>query len=597
MGVMSSFFKKLRGISLPLKVFTGAVVVALAVIFLVISLLRTSLEEAFESQLNTLLDEKAFQHRVRFSRSIESYYYAAKLLSAQHSAIHYLEEISPPVSDTPIHIKGRLPEWLVSFPSLRPFITPQYAFLFDSSGHMLEYYQGWPVAPPAELISLSKINLLQVTGQTHIVTIKEVPYLLAAEQILNDRQEPLGILLISTPLDESFMITSNGPATGWNLVALIDDKSGRVLSSNSQEMIGRGKNLDALEVHHMFNEPKFLALGGMELNFRFASLVSRGDVDRLAEGVLEKEWAAQLIVAIVYMGPFLIIIYWLTRRILRLTAKVEAFSVDTLGNGVQPSHAVVGDQLDILEQRFHHLTIDIKKRTSQLETANHELEAFAYSVSHDLRAPLRSIDGFSQALEEDYDDQFDQTGHDYLKRVRKAAQRMGTLIDEMLMLSRVSRSEIKESKVNLSPIAESVVQELAQSQPNRHVEVRICEGLNVIGDEGLLRVLMTNLLDNAWKFTSKNDDALIEFGVADGKDRELSDVSSKPVFFVRDNGVGFDRNFAGKIFDAFQRLHRDVDFPGTGVGLATVQRIINRHDGSIWADSEIGKGATFYFSI
>lgn len=235
-----------------------------------------------------------------------------------------------------------------------------------------------------------------------------------------------------------------------------------------------------------------------------------------------------------------------------------------------------------LEQR-------VIERTRQLEAANKELEAFSYSVSHDLRAPLRSIDGFSQALLEDYSGVLDAQGKDYLARVRSASQRMSQLIDDMLVLSRVSRREMKRSSVDLSALAKIIASDLAITQPQRQVEFNIAPGLKVHGDAELLRAMLENLIGNAWKFTSTRQSAKIEFGVME--------LDGKTSYFVRDNGVGFDMAYVSKLFQAFQRLHLQTEFPGTGIGLATVKRIINRHGGRIWADSEIGKGATFYFNI
>ncbi|MCE8425177.1 MAG: PAS domain S-box protein [Candidatus Methanoperedens sp.] len=231
----------------------------------------------------------------------------------------------------------------------------------------------------------------------------------------------------------------------------------------------------------------------------------------------------------------------------------------------------------------------ITERTRQLEAANKELEAFSYSVSHDLRAPLRSIDGFSQALLEDYGGVLDAQAKDYLTRVRSASQRMSQLIDDMLVLSRVTRREMKRSAVDLSALANMIAAELLKAQPQRRVEFNISPGLVVNGDAELLRAMLENLLGNAWKFTSTRQSATIEFGV--------KDIDGKPSYFVHDNGVGFDMAYASKLFQAFQRLHLQTDFPGTGIGLATVKRIINRHGGRIWAESEAGKGATFYFNL
>jgi signal transduction histidine kinase len=234
------------------------------------------------------------------------------------------------------------------------------------------------------------------------------------------------------------------------------------------------------------------------------------------------------------------------------------------------------------EQETHRLN-------AQLEAANRELEAFSYSVSHDLRAPLRGIDGFSQALLEDYADKVDGQGKDYLRRVREASQHMAQLIDDLLNLSRVSREEIQREEVDLSAMARTIATELRKSQPERRVEFVIANGLVANADERLLRVAMENLLENAWKFTGKHAQATIEIGV--------TQVDGEQVFYVRDNGAGFDMAYADKLFGTFQRLHGRTEFPGTGIGLATVQRIVHRHGGRPWAKGGVGKGATFYFTL
>jgi PAS domain S-box-containing protein len=245
-----------------------------------------------------------------------------------------------------------------------------------------------------------------------------------------------------------------------------------------------------------------------------------------------------------------------------------------------------------LEQR-------VIERTAQLEATNRELEAFAYSVSHDLRAPLRSIDGFSLAILEDYGDRLDAIGQDYLQRVRVATQRMDQLINDLLTLSRLTRGTLTYEPVNLSHLAEEVFIELHATEPDRHVS--FCPEPQVIvqGDARLLRIALENLLDNAWKFTREQTDAKITFGTMPanniGPDETLE--GDQPVYFIRDNGAGFDIAYADKLFGAFQRLHTEDEFEGTGIGLATVQRIIHRHGGRIWAEGEVDQGATFYFTL
>jgi signal transduction histidine kinase len=230
----------------------------------------------------------------------------------------------------------------------------------------------------------------------------------------------------------------------------------------------------------------------------------------------------------------------------------------------------------------------VKERTSQLEAINKELEAFSYSVSHDLRAPLRSIRGFSEVLLERYCKQLDPTGQEFLRRACQSSQQMETLIEDLLKLSRVSRSELQRQKVNLSHIAESLAADLKKADPQRDVELVIEPGLQARGDERLLRVAMDNLLRNAWKFTGKQPRAKIEVGSSKGPPQ---------AFFVRDNGAGFDMTYSSRLFGVFQRLHTVSEFPGTGVGLATVQRIISRHGGRVWATGKVDRGATFYFTL
>lgn len=235
-----------------------------------------------------------------------------------------------------------------------------------------------------------------------------------------------------------------------------------------------------------------------------------------------------------------------------------------------------------LEQR-------VLERTAELERANNELEAFSYSVSHDLRTPLRAIDGFSQALVEDYSQVLDATAADYLQRVRQAAQRMGQLIDDLLKLARVSRSDLMIESVNLSELAGQIVTELQRQYPKLPMTAHITSGLQVQADARLLRIVLENLLGNAWKYCSKVEQPRVELG--------MREQDGQACFFIEDNGVGFDMAYADKLFGAFQRLHDAKDYPGTGVGLATVQRIVHRHGGRLWAQAEPGQGAVFYFTL
>ena len=278
-------------------------------------------------------------------------------------------------------------------------------------------------------------------------------------------------------------------------------------------------------------------------------------------------------------------------------ASALASNADRLARGLPPEPLPVGeDEIGLVDARLRAAArllrrrdMDLHERTTQLEIANRELEAFSYSVSHDLRAPLRAIDGFSEALEIDCGDELSEGARDSLRRVRAAAGRMSTLIDELLNLSRLSRMELQRTPVDLGESAAAILADLAKRCPQRAVDLQIASGLVAEADPEMVRIALQNLIDNAWKYTGKTAGARIEVGA--------SPNGAGRVFHVRDNGAGFDMAHATRLFGAFQRLHHDRDFEGTGIGLAIVHRIISRHGGRIWAEGAVGEGATFYFTL
>jgi signal transduction histidine kinase len=328
------------------------------------------------------------------------------------------------------------------------------------------------------------------------------------------------------------------------------------------------------------------------------------DASLLTRHAAERIEAAQNRMLLVIVGGLVLIALttaggaWLIRRdVLQPVARLEQATREIAsGNWTFRLPVDRADEIGQLSRHFNAMTRALRESFHQIEhsnqelsSLNRELEAFSYSVSHDLRAPLRSMDGFSLALLEDYGERLDDEGRDYLQRIRAASQRMGRLIDDLLGLSRVTRAELNLRPVDLSAMAREIADTLDRQQPGRKVRWEIEDGIVVQADRALLHVALQNLLENAWKFTGKTDSPVIRVG-AKLKESQLEVV-------VADNGAGFDMAYSSRLFGAFQRLHHEAEFPGTGIGLATVQRILRRHGGEIWVDAAQGRGASFHFTL
>jgi len=362
--------------------------------------------------------------------------------------------------------------------------------------------------------------------------------------------------IIDSALDAIVTMDENGLITGWNV------RAEAVFGWSAAEVIGHSMSTTIIPPQHREAHQRglarFLSAGeGPILNQRLeiTALHRNGD-----------EFPVELAVTPIRLSSswlFSAFIRDITQR-RRAEAEIRKLNAE-------------------LEER-------VKQRTAQLEAANKELETFSYSVSHDLRAPLRGIDGFSQALLEDCGDKLDDNGKKHLDRIRNASQHMGELVDDLLKLSRLTRSDVWYELVDLSRLAEMIATELRNAEPDRQAEFIIQKELKASGDRRLLQVVLENLVNNAWKFTSQIPHARIEFGA-------LKQAPNEVVYFLRDNGAGFDMVYVHKLFAAFQRLHGVADFPGNGIGLATVQRIVQRHGGRVWAEAMVGQGATFYFTL
>jgi signal transduction histidine kinase len=544
---------------------------------------RLMMRDVFKVHLSELLSHQAEEDRKTFDSYVRAYGRAAVLIASQKSFIDYMEEKRWFVSEADgITYYKSPPPWSPRSSVLRALVHVRFAQLLDGEGRVREVYQGMPGPLPQSLLEPTDLMRRMSHTQSFMTRIDGLPYLIASVSTKGG-----ATLMLASPLDEEFLITAQSPSAKGHVMALVEGEPGRVLASNRPDLLPAGTGLDTLKDRYLITGKGFFDYGVADIDVGLFSFIPTAEIDSMIVSIMARERLHHSLKGIILLASFALIMLWVTRRIGRLGGRVTEFSSEALGTLPQGSER--GDQMDILEERFQSLTEEVSRRTTQLEAVNRELEAFSYSVSHDLRAPLRAIDGFSQAVLDDYADRLDETGRDYLRRVREGSGKMLRLIEDMLALSRLSRAEMHRETVDLSAVAREVSKELYRGRPERRVRFVIAEGVKAEGDARLLRVVLENLLGNAWKFTGRHGSARIEFG------REVSD--GKVVCFVRDDGAGFDPAHADRLFGVFQRLHSAEEFEGTGVGLATVQRIIQRHGGGVWAEGAVERGATFYFTL
>jgi signal transduction histidine kinase len=386
--------------------------------------------------------------------------------------------------------------------------------------------------------------------------------------------------------------------------AVVLDKDGHLFADYRRDLGAPAPVLAAAPVaEHRFTDDFLVVSHPIDFEgARIGTVVIQSDLTEVRERVVR-----YLVIAALVLAGSLLAAIAISRRVhktiagpilqLAVTAKIVSDEKDYSVRAATDSN----DEVGVLARGFNEMLAQIQSQNAELQASQallerrvqertKELEAFSYSVSHDLRAPLRGIDGFSQALLEDYPGKvLDDKGAHYLKRVRANTQRMGELIDDLLQLSRVTRADLVRKPIDVGVLAEKVAGDLQGRDPERRVQFRIEKGLAADADAHLVTIVLENLMGNAWKFTSRKEETVIEVGRDGG--------NGDPVFFVRDNGAGFDMTYADKLFGVFQRLHSDKDFEGTGIGLATVQRIVGRHGGRIWAEGRVGTGATFFFTL
>ncbi len=460
----------------------------------------------------------------------------------------------------------------------------------------------------AELLVLSLVGLVYVTSFSVEVDRRIETQVQLPGRLMND-----GVLALDSIADESIMLELVGEELlrgmvvgldhnvyysldssdlGQN-IADIEDVNGEMFSLGNASQIMRYTNdaLECVSVLYALDKvtPRFfvyIVVGTSQSNLskiQYTQMFVIGSI------------ATFLVTSLIISYSFKSIILNRLVEIVTVVSKLQNGDVTARIENPQSSDELgflqrqVNVMISELQKYQENMEVIVEERTVQLQALNEEITAFSYSVSHDLRSPLRSIDGFSKQLLEKYSDKIDAVGQDYLKRVRASAVRMGYLIDDILMLSQLSLTNLTTSKVDLSSIVRKIITQYKLDEPSRNVECIIGNNLIVEVDERLLTQVLENLLSNAWKFTSKNDSAIIEFGE--------TERDGKRFFYLKDNGVGFDMKYKDQLFKPFHRLHKKEDFEGTGIGLAIVKRIISKHGGIVWVEGELLKGATFFFSL
>ncbi|HMN01868.1 MAG TPA: ATP-binding protein [Geobacter anodireducens] len=460
-----------------------------------------------------------------------------------------------------------------------------------------------------------------IVGDLHTSKLFRRPTVMIAGPVFDDRSRQVGVVGIPIDLNaiSTYLGTSTRRLADNSDILVLDRRGGILIDTRSPERIGRNIAETALKCPEEALTSGFTTVcrgsDGIERIISVANVGSHGwhalvsmplsEARSFALLVSRKALSAALIAGIIAMFPAV----RLVRSILgSLRELVAAMGEVERGNLTYKLHFSARDELETIASSFNAmarrlraseetltaLNADLEERvhqrTADLEVMNRELESFSYSVSHDLRAPLRHLAGFSEALLEDYADRLDGNGRHCLERINGASRRLSQMIDAMLELSRLSRGQVQRERIDLGAMARDILDELRGAEPQRRVTVKIHDAMKAEGDARLVRVVMENLVGNAWKYSrTRRDEALIEVGTR----RE----EEGPVHYVRDNGVGFDMTYADRLFAPFQRLHREEEFEGTGVGLATVQRIVHRHGGRVWAEATPGEGATFFFTL
>lgn len=453
----------------------------------------------------------------------------------------------------------------------------------------------WPLArsiTTGELVTQEEISILRGDGTLGVILVNSTP--------IRDRQGKIiaGVVMFNDiterkqaqeELQKSYNLLE-GVIEGTIDAIFVKDLQGRyvLLNSTSAKIIGGTKEEIIGKDDRDFFPPEIAHIL-METDQR---IMTTGESQILEESVPIMETIAQenppctTLKEEKKVGEIIMMRTFLSAKSVWRDAQENIIGLIGVGKDITDRKKAEQEIINLNE----NLERRVLERTAELEATNKELEAFSYSVSHDLRAPLRGIDGFSQALVDRYADKLDDKGQHYIQRIRAGTQRMGELIDDLLTLSRMTRSEMRRRQVDLSALAKEILAELSHAQPEREAEWAIAPGLIANGDPQLLRVVLENLLNNAWKFSSAKLHSRIEFDA-------ILQEEGKVAYFVRDNGAGFDMAYSNKLFGAFQRLHSTTQFPGTGIGLATVARIIHRHGGRVWAEGVVEEGATFYFTL
>lgn len=588
-------------VSLTPKMLFIMILIGTAILGVLNHVFSETLSRALLQQQSERLEREAQDSRTRFDSYVAAYSSAAHLIVSQRNYLEYLGQQSWGVNDSSVikeYIR-ELPSWLPDASVMRSLVKIYFAILIDGGHRIREIYRGGEGEIPNALMNGESFLINESSGQSYLTTIDGHPFILVSEvseAILSPGRLEKITLILASPLNDDFLLATQGFSPHQNIVALVDREKQTVVSSNQPILLPPGTALGPTDQRFLITGKSFFD-GHADLYLQFTSLVSKEEYSRLIETILSAARKQYVIMATVFILSASLVMLWVTNKIRKLTLEITAFSTKVLGVQPTPFASIeTGDEFHILNDRFHYLAREIASSqhaltnsNQALANSNQELEHFAYIASHDLQEPLRMVTSYLQLLVKRYHGKLDSDANEYIQFAVDGAKRMKILIESLLAYARLGTVKKSMISVNCQALCSNAIKNLQIVIQEKQAEIVINNSLPILlGDPAQLTELFQNLIANAIKFQ--------------GEKRPEVHVSASQkdafwVFSVKDNGIGIDPRHFDRIFVIFQRLHTVQEYPGTGIGLSFCKKIVERHGGRIWIESELGKGTTFHFTL